>query len=364
MKIRAPIYKRLEYAVFTGTLHVDTGVSGNNENLEVVCTYVPNTTNQQCIFAARTNSGGGLSFWTDGYCHFGNSSSQVAGVSSSGKHTVRLSKAGLYFDDKKLTFTPGTSFQDSTLVFGRIPDDNRAFTGKIYRFTVYDSSTIVRDLVSAKRISDNAIGYYDFVNKMFYTASGTGNLSAGTETTEYLKTECFNIKSAIGQDNKQAQAFIVRSFFLPQGYQQLNYVKRTAGEVYVDTGYSPNYLNGFDIEIKFRPLTSNQRYCLVSNRYGVGTSSLPEPSNPFLLEGDDSNHVFYSSRLDGKPLLSSINCHGDKEVKTDSINTAKVCISEYTGVFRTNVRMFFNERSLDSVIASDFIGQGAINDPL
>ena len=328
MKIRsnlASAYQQLDYAVFSGTQYIDTRVSGNNGNLDIICTYEPNTTNQQCIFAARANSSGGISFWTDGYCHFGNSSSQVAGVSSSGKHTVRLNKTGLYFDGTKLNFTPGTSFQNANLVFGRIPGDDRAFTGKIHRVTVYDSTTLVRDFVSAKRASDNAIGYYETTNKTFYTISGSGALSAGTETDEYFKTDYFNIKSVIGQDNKQAQAFKVRSLFLPYQYQKLNYIKRTSGEAYIDTGYIPNYTDGFDIEFEFRPLTSGQRYCLAAN-YNQGNKQLS-------LEINASNQTRY--------WCNSNDLMKGGTVKTSSINTAKfsfynnICTMVCNGVSAT-----------------------------
>ena len=51
------------------------------------------------------------------------------------------------------------------------------FTGRIYYWKIWDNDVLVRNLLPAKRKSDNAIGMLDVVNKVFYTNAGTGNFT-------------------------------------------------------------------------------------------------------------------------------------------------------------------------------------------
>ena len=48
---------------------------------------------------------------------------------------------------------------------------------KLYSFKIYESWTLVRDLVPCYRKSDNVIGLYDLVNNQFYTNSWTGTFT-------------------------------------------------------------------------------------------------------------------------------------------------------------------------------------------
>ena len=50
---------------------------------------------------------------------------------------------------------------------------------KLYHFTVSQNGTAVRDMYPSYRKSDNVIGMYDTVNKVFYTNQGTGTFYKG-----------------------------------------------------------------------------------------------------------------------------------------------------------------------------------------
>lgn len=50
---------------------------------------------------------------------------------------------------------------------------------KIYYLRVYDGTDLVFNLIPCYRKSDNVIGMYDIVNKVFYSNSGTGNFTKG-----------------------------------------------------------------------------------------------------------------------------------------------------------------------------------------
>ena len=179
------IYQQVDCIQNTDQQHIDTLVNGNNVNLKICTEYEPASSGQMAIFSARTSTSNGISFWTDGYCHFGNSSVQVPGVSSTGKHRVELSKNGLYLDDTKLNFTAGTSMANANLILFRVLNDNRVFLGRIYNAKVYDDNILIRDLVPCYRKSDNVIGMLDLVNNVFYTNAGPGKFLKGNSVNNY-----------------------------------------------------------------------------------------------------------------------------------------------------------------------------------
>lgn len=57
---------------------------------------------------------------------------------------------------------------------------------KIYYLRVYDGTDLVFNLIPCYRKSDNVIGMYDIVNKVFYSNSGTGNFTKGNNKVTIL----------------------------------------------------------------------------------------------------------------------------------------------------------------------------------
>ena len=60
---------------------------------------------------------------------------------------------------------------------------------------------------------------------------------------------------------------------LPSGYTQVDYIQNTSG-AYIDTGYVPDYTNGFRIEVEYEPTVASQRYCVLSSYNGANHISL------------------------------------------------------------------------------------------
>lgn len=52
---------------------------------------------------------------------------------------------------------------------------------KFFGCKIWDNSVLVRDLIPAKRISDNVVGMYDTISQQFFTNAGTGSFIAGPE---------------------------------------------------------------------------------------------------------------------------------------------------------------------------------------
>ena len=55
----------------------------------------------------------------------------------------------------------------------------------------------------------------------------------------------------------------IRTLKIPPQYQEVEYIQ-SDGSAYIDTGYVPSYIDGFEIFIKFQPESTGYRYCLLS----------------------------------------------------------------------------------------------------
>lgn len=52
---------------------------------------------------------------------------------------------------------------------------------RIFRATIYDGANMIMDMVPCYRISDSVIGMYDRIGRKFYTNSGTGTFTKGSD---------------------------------------------------------------------------------------------------------------------------------------------------------------------------------------
>lgn len=106
---------------------------------------------------------------------------------------------------------------------------------RLYACQLYNNDIPVRDFIPCRRLSDNELGLYDLVSGTFFTNQGTGTFLTNEE---YMA--------------------------VPSDYQQVEYLQNS-GTQYIDTGFTPNFSNGFKIEIDYAPTTLGKRYCLISN---------------------------------------------------------------------------------------------------
>lgn len=125
------------------------------------------------------------------YYKFGNNSGwyQTTASADYDRHIFDFNNNGQFYVDSTLVETlPTTSFTctDSFGVMGYLRngssyDANEEFYGKMYSFKLYESGTLLYDLVPAKRDSDDVIGVYDLVNNTFYGPYVNGPFVAGPE---------------------------------------------------------------------------------------------------------------------------------------------------------------------------------------
>lgn len=85
-------------------------------------------------------------------------------------------------------FTVKTTLNDLPYFLGAYNNNGVAAnfannSGRIYIFQHWTNGILDRDMIPAKRVSDNVCGMYDKVNDVFYTNAGTGTITGGPEVT-------------------------------------------------------------------------------------------------------------------------------------------------------------------------------------
>ena len=213
-------YTELEYVESTGTQWIDTRVAVNNAN----------------SFDIKT-----LPLGTEGY------------LISQGNNSLRIStnRATCYSVDFHFSYTLTTSEfihvqcglnymrVNGGNVDGVADHDNATGTtvylfasnssssspvnpvkAQVKRFKIYDSTNaLVRDLIPAKRNSDNKIGMYDTVTRRFFTNAGTGEFREGPvathdikiATTKYVDQEFQPVNTLLTQTNTTITNLISQS---------------------------------------------------------------------------------------------------------------------------------------------------------
>lgn len=220
-------YIELEYIESTGTQYIDTGfVLKSTSDIEFEFAYISASWSNDWVPLAGVRN---MPEPTDNpvYTFFihttnRNVSSEYAGIdfgegnigniNGNQKYIFRCKNKKFYLNEDEDHNNYTTNNLDDSLmvyscyIFGMNTvnsPDIRNLCMKLYSFKIYDNNVIVRDLIPAKRKSDNEIGLYDSVNGVFYTNSGTGEFIAGPEIPEptlhenvsLINTQISNLKS-------------------------------------------------------------------------------------------------------------------------------------------------------------------------
>lgn len=179
-----PGYKRLEYIESTGTQYIDTDVFGTLETkISTECVALENPIISLLGSYHTANDSITVYGGTSSTSRFGNASVTGLSIPLNVKQIVSIDKTGVTIGSTKTQWAPTMEFTTySTLcIMGRNGVTTGSFEGRTYNAQIWDNSTLVRDFIPVQRISDNAIGMYDAVNKQFYGNSGSGVFVAGPE---------------------------------------------------------------------------------------------------------------------------------------------------------------------------------------
>lgn len=192
-------YVPLEYLTKTAESYINTGYywsdttdfididfETSSTSLQYLCGGRISTTNQNNIIAINPN----INNYYIGRGTSGPTTSSITTILNY-KYNVFMSKSNVtrnnYGDILTSTLSSQHYIQTGTVQFeyliGTVNENGAPRTngliGKIYRVKIGDNNRVVRDYVPVRRISDNAVGLYDLINKTFATTP-VGTFTAGT----------------------------------------------------------------------------------------------------------------------------------------------------------------------------------------
>lgn len=186
-------YTRVEYLKSNSLAWIDTGVSGDNDNLIINATWmIEKWVNNGSIYSnlngdinttrmVLTTSGSKISAGinTD-YNH------EVSGtISKNTKYTTVAIRGSLYVGNTTTTGTPVKKSTNSRniVLFNRASDNiiERDLGMRLYSFSIEDNTGVLLDMVPV-RIGQT--GYmYDYVSEQLFGNGGTGSFTLGPDMT-------------------------------------------------------------------------------------------------------------------------------------------------------------------------------------
>ena len=262
-------YTQLEYIRSTGTQYINTGYVANGNtsiDMEFELTTISGT---QTLYCSRLtmNSNTFTAFLLPNQIRLDYASSQIQTtltVSENTRYSLQTNYNSATLNGTKFTTSASqTTFSATnpmTLFASYTGYSNGSFSGvgnyslmRIYKFTIYESGKVVKNLIPAKN-SAGTIGMYDLVQDKFYTNAGTGTFVAGSEVLAGS-----GVSLAYDSTNKTNNKIDVVS--LPTGYTQVEYLEST-GTQYLTIGYYANGNTSIDMEFEMTSVSKTATlYC-------------------------------------------------------------------------------------------------------
>lgn len=189
-------YTELTYIESTGTQWINTGVTINEDSkVDILYSMTSIISNPEMPFGTRltgdaSDAKSGM-FRTHGSrtnrIAFGNGAETnitVTGYNSSNTdYNLVIDKNGAVINGTTVATFPTSTITNvyPMYIFACNTSGTASFLAaiKLYSFKLYDNNTLVRNLIPAKRNSDNVVGMYDTVTDTFFTNQGTGTFTAG-----------------------------------------------------------------------------------------------------------------------------------------------------------------------------------------
>lgn len=190
-------YTELEYVGTNGAAELDTGINGNNDNLEIFLSakhtafaqygallgdYLTEAYNCWRIILGSSDNGN-VVLNTNTRASAGVT---VSNVAKNILHSYRISHSAIYIDGVSYSAsTTVASRQDRNITLGsNNPTGSSTHSVsniglQIHSFYISDNGTKVIDLIPCKRNSDNVAGFYDFVSETFKPSTTNTAFTAG-----------------------------------------------------------------------------------------------------------------------------------------------------------------------------------------
>lgn len=192
-------YIELEYIESTGTQWINSNYIPNiNTAIEGSFQHTENTVDTMLFGVRKSNSNNSYTFWVHPTEYTTSPKNTMIFNGFQYTFAYGYSKSTVeYFYYSKNTFqcneqvyhpNPSSGSPNLPLIIFGLSNggtiDSRKFIGKLFTFKIFDNGMTVRNFIPAKRKSDNTIGLYDIINKVFYTNQGTGTFTAGPEVNK------------------------------------------------------------------------------------------------------------------------------------------------------------------------------------
>lgn len=205
-------YQQVEYIQSTGTQYIDTGASiFSLTNFKIELDMYPNSFyNYNSLWGSTYDADTFESwFYSDGILAFRYNNVRVGNTAFSVKRMrIVEEKKGttlsLSVDGSQIaTGTTTASTATNPLILFLSGQDYGKY--KLYSCKIYNDKTLIRDFIPCYRKSDSVAGLYDLVNKVFYTNSGTGVFSIGSNsnplarklTSIYIGVPCIKLTNML-----------------------------------------------------------------------------------------------------------------------------------------------------------------------
>ncbi len=185
-------YQQVEYIESTGTQYIDTKFVPDQDT-SVLIDYQLTEVTPSFIFGTRghNDNDGYINSYTlniasdtNRYVSFYNTYCDTSSLADTEKHIIYKNKNKLYIDNTLIATAVESDFTaESSLNLlacchvgtnGYLPTK-----AKLYSFSIFDNTTLVKKLMPCYRVSDGEIGLLDIINNEFYTNSGTGEFLKG-----------------------------------------------------------------------------------------------------------------------------------------------------------------------------------------
>ena len=188
-------YSPIEYLQFTGTQYIDTGVIvDSNTGFDITFEVLNGQSNSPYynLFGVRGNDSSGGTGETQNFFRIdtipvdSNSGTEFkygstvynSGITNTSKINIKLVNK-VYTKPNGSTITlSGNITTGLSMYIGCINKNNTAYGNKasmkVYRFKIYNGSTLAHDFIPVQRISDKILGLYDLKTSTFKTNSGSG----------------------------------------------------------------------------------------------------------------------------------------------------------------------------------------------
>ena len=195
-------YSPIEYLQFTGTQYIDTGaIVDSNTGFDITFEVLNGQSDSPYynLFGVRGNDSSGGTGETQNFFRIdtiavdSNSGTEFkygstiynSGIKDTSKINIKLLNKVYTKPDGSTITVAGTITTGLSMYIGCINKAGAAYSNlasmKIYRFKIYNGSTLTHDFIPVQRVSDKALGLYDLKASIFKT-----NLASGVFTSNLM----------------------------------------------------------------------------------------------------------------------------------------------------------------------------------